>query len=105
MVSVNYIEINKNKIPFKLGGYALSLFLKKKNIKFSLFKEALDDDLSLLYEVIYLGVENGYKREGKDNPYNLESFCEMVDDYNKLQDFSDLVAQSMGGGSTENEKN
>jgi hypothetical protein len=29
----------------------------------------------------------------------------MVDDYNNIQDFSDLVAQSMGGGSTENEKN
>ena len=105
MVSVNHIKINQNEIPFKLGGYAFSLFLKKKNIKFSLFKEALDDDLSLLYEVIYLGVENGYKREGKDNHYNLETFCELVDDYNKLQDFSDLVAQSMGGGSTENEKN
>ena len=52
MVSVNHIKINQNEIPFKLGGYALSLFLKKKNIKFSLFKEALDDDLSLLYEVI-----------------------------------------------------
>lgn len=105
MVLSNHIKIDKHDIPFKLGGYCLSLFLKSKNIKFSLFKEALDDDLSLLYEVIYLGVENGYKRESKQNPFNLESFCDLVDDYNMLQEFSDLVAKSMGGGASENEKN
>jgi hypothetical protein len=104
MVSVNYIEINGNNIPFKLGGYSLSLFLKRKNIKFSLFKEYLEDDLSLLYEVIYLGVENGYRKEQKDNPYTLESFAEFIDDYNALNDFSVLLAQSMGG-SSEEEKN
>jgi len=104
MVSVNHITIEGNDIPFKLGGYSLSLFLKKKNIRFSLFKEYLEDDLSLLYEVIFLGVENGYRKENKTNPYTLETFAELVDDYNALNDFSTLLAQSMGGN-TEEEKN
>jgi hypothetical protein len=104
MTSVNHVKIEDKDIPFKIGGYALSLFLKQKKIKFSEFSKALEDDLTLLYEVLYLGVQNGYKREAIPNPFTLESFAELIDDHNMVNKFSELLSESMGGEKSNEKK-
>lgn len=104
MLLTNTIEVGEHQIPFKIGGYSLALFLKKKNIKLSSFTKELEDDLTLLYEVIYLGVCNGYKREGIQNPFTLEQFADLVDDYNAMPLFSEELSNSMSGNESD-EKN
>jgi hypothetical protein len=46
---------------------------------------------------LYLGVQNGYKREEQKNPFTLETFAELIDDYNMVNKFSELLSESMGG--------
>jgi hypothetical protein len=72
------ITIANTSIPIKFGMYVLGTFLRERKLKLSDLS-LLGEDLLLALELAFTGVEHGYKAKGEKCPYNLQSFCDLVD--------------------------
>jgi hypothetical protein len=72
------IKIANADIPIKFGMFVLGTFLRERKLKLSDLSQ-LGEDLLLALELAFAGVQQGYKSKGEKCPYDLQSFCDLVD--------------------------
>lgn len=93
------IKIAGVELPVHFGSYTLGSFCRERNITVSdLANLGTSLDLLGMYELALSGVRSGYTKQGGKCPYDLEQFCELLDNepegLNKVMEvFSDSVTQ------------
>jgi hypothetical protein len=99
------ITIANTPIPIKFGMYVLGTFLRERKLKLSDLS-LLGEDLLLALELAFTGVEHGYKAKGEKCPYNLQSFCDLVDtDMGGIARIMEMISNEISPPQDDTEKN
>jgi hypothetical protein len=99
------ITIANTTIPIKFGMFVLGTFLRERKLKLSDLSQ-LGEDLLLALELVFTGVEHGYKAKGEKCPYTLQSFCDLVDtDMGGITRIMEMISNEISPPENDNEKN
>jgi len=99
------INISNTTIPIKFGMFVLGTFLRERKLKLSDLS-LLGEDLLLALELAFTGVEHGYKAKGEKCPYNLQSFCDLVDtDMGGIARIMEMISNEISPPQDDTEKN
>jgi hypothetical protein len=99
------IKIANADIPIKFGMFVLGTFLRERKLKLSDLS-LLGEDLLLALELAFAGVQQGYKVKGEKCPYDLQSFCDLVDtDMGGIACIMEMISNEISPPEDESEKN
>jgi hypothetical protein len=99
------IKIANADIPIKFGMFVLGTFLRERKLKLSDLS-LLGEDLLLALELAFAGVQQGYKVKGEKCPYDLYSFCELVDnDMGGIARIMEMISNEISPPEDESQKN
>lgn len=99
------INIANTTIPIKFGMFVLGTFLRERKLKLSDLS-LLGEDLLLALELAFSGIEHGYKAKGEKCPYNLQSFCDLVDtDMGGIARIMEMISNEISPPQDDTEKN
>jgi len=97
------ILINKQSIPVRFSMRAMALYFESKG-------KSLSDlgglSFSEIQDVYWIAVQEGCRREQKENPYPDENafFDALDDDQNAMQKLGEAMAQSFGAAEEKNDQ-
>jgi hypothetical protein len=99
------ITIANTSIPIKFGMYVLGTFLRERKLKLSDLS-LLGEDLLLALELAFAGVQQGYKAKGEKCPYDLQSFCDLVDtDMGGIARIMEMISNEISPPEDDTQKN
>jgi hypothetical protein len=99
------IKIANADIPIKFGMFVLGTFLRERKLKLSDLS-LLGEDLLLALELAFAGVQQGYKTKGEKCPYDLQSFCDLVDtDMGGITRIMEMISNEISPPEDESQKN
>jgi hypothetical protein len=99
------IKIANADIPIKFGMFVLGTFLRERKLKLSDLS-LLGEDLLLALELAFAGVQQGYKAKGEKCPYDLQSFCDLVDtDMGGIARIMEMISNEISPPEDESQKN
>ena len=98
-MNYTFIEINKQKFPIKFGFNALRKFSAKTNTSLQdLDKIGVNMTLDNALNLIYCGIEDGYRASKQDCIINLDDLADLIDgDFNCIGKAMEILAEQMGG--------
>ena len=103
MKPARIIETNGMQVYFSFGMSALASFCESEGITLQGLS-AIGNDMSPIQalRMIWHGMRDGYRREGKEFTYTIEDVGDMIDDDPELmQNCMDVIANSMPGSNAE----
>ena len=99
------IKIANADIPIKFGMFVLGTFLRERKLKLSDLS-LLGEDLLLALELAFAGVQQGYKAKGEKCPYDLQTFCDLVDtDMGGIARIMEMISNEISPPEDDSEKN
>jgi hypothetical protein len=99
------IKIANADIPIKFGMFVLGTFLRERKLKLSDLS-LLGEDLLLALELAFAGVQQGYKVKGEKCPFDLQSFCDLVDtDMGGIARIMEMISNEISPPEDETQKN
>jgi hypothetical protein len=75
-MAVAYLKYNNEKLPVKVGYYALKMMQKEHGANI----EAVEGDLSLYEPLLFYALKQGHKLENKELTYKMEDMVDILDD-------------------------
>lgn len=75
-MSVEYITYNKQKLPVKLGYYALKMMQKEHSASM----EELQGDIGLYEPLLFYSLERGHKMAGKEFTYTMDDMVDILEE-------------------------
>ena len=75
-MSVEHITYKEEKLPVKLGYYALMMLQKEQGV----VMEQIEGDLSLYQPLLFYALKQGYKVTGKKFTFKMDDMADILDD-------------------------
>ena len=99
MEDYNFVEIDGEKYPIRFGMNALRKFGKRTGTTLAdLEKLGADMDLENALQLVYAGIEDGYRKAKQKCELNMDSLADLIDnDYDALAKCMSILSQQMGG--------
>ena len=76
---IQYLDYKEDKIPFRVGYYALSRWQAETGKDLTALDE-IDNDITLVEPLMWYAIEAGCKAEGKKNPFTKKDFAFSMDE-------------------------
>lgn len=73
---VRYIEYKKEKLPIKLGYYALKMMQQNHGVNVQI----QGGDLTMYEPLLFYALQQGHKVEGKEMKFTMEDMVDVLDD-------------------------
>lgn len=105
-MNYTFIEINKKKLPIKFGFAALAKYSKKTNTKLQdLDKLGVDMTLDNALNLIFCGIEDGYRAAKQECEITVEDLADLIDgDLESIGKAMEILAEQMGGDKGKKQK-
>lgn len=105
-MNYTFIEINKTKYPIKFGFNALRKYSTKTNTTLQdLDKLGTDMTLDDALNLIYCGIEDGYRAAKQECTLTIDDLADLIDtDYNSIASAMEILAEQMGGDTGKKQK-
>jgi hypothetical protein len=102
-MNYTFIEINKKKLPIKFGFNALRKYSSKTKTSLQdLDKLGTDMTLDDALNLIYCGIEDGYRAAKQECELSIDDLADLIDgDFDSIGRAMEILAEQMGG---DNEK-
>ena len=99
MEDYNFVEIDGEKYPIRFGMNALRKYGKRTGTTLAdLEKLGQDIDLENALQLVYAGIEDGYRKAKQKCKLDIESLADLIDnDYEALSSCMDVLTKQMGG--------
>tara|TARA_R100000781_G_scaffold115006_1_gene88391 strand:- start:558 stop:884 length:327 start_codon:yes stop_codon:yes gene_type:complete len=99
MEDYNFVEIDGERHPIRFGMNALRKFGKRTGTTLAdLEKLGADMDLENALQLVYAGIEDGYRKAKQKCELDVESLADLIDnDYDALAKCMNILSQHMGG--------
>lgn len=98
------LQVGEDKHPVSFGMLALSNFCEKQNLTLAEMNASLGQKLSIqaLLDLIHCGLQDGYRKAGKDFQMDIADVADMIDDHPEaLAAFMDEIAGNLPQSDTE----
>jgi hypothetical protein len=100
MEDYNFVEIDGKQHPIRFGMNALRKYGRRTGTTLAdLEKIGADMDLEHALQLVYAGIEDGYRKAKQKCEIDIESLADLIDnDYNALAKCMEVLTKHMGGG-------
>jgi|TARA_B100001939_G_scaffold347480_1_gene369220 hypothetical protein len=105
-MNYTFIEINKKKLPIKFGFNALRKYSSKTKTSLQdLDKLGTDMTLDDALNLIYCGIEDGYRAAKQECELSIDDLADLIDgDFDSIGRAMEILTEQMGGNNEKKPK-
>jgi len=98
---IDQIKLGEVDYPVKFGMNTLRIFTKQFNISLNKLGNIGDMNYDILLELMFAGIKEGLKAEGRQLTITIEDFCEALDERGKFDEILEIFVEQFSGGEPE----